>query len=81
MEQASAWHCRVVPWVATHLRLGGNFTFQCKTLQAKKTQTTGHDGKGERKPQTQNSGHKKPRANHSGRYNGRFQFMLVDKGF
>ena len=35
MEQASAWHCCMVPQVATLATLvGSNFAFQCKTLQA-----------------------------------------------
>ena len=79
MEQASAWHCCMVPQAATLATLVGISHSSAKRCK-RKPKTTGHDGKGKRKPQTQNSDHKKPRSNHSGRQNGRFQCILVDKG-
>ena len=58
MEQASAWHCCMVPWVATLvtlLEIEHSSAKHCK----QKPKTTGLDGKGMRKPQTDNLGPQK----------------------
>ena len=58
VDQASAWHCCMVPWVATLATLVGISHSHAK--RCKRTpKTTGHGGKVKRKPQTQNSDHKK----------------------
>ena len=59
MEQASAWHCCMVPQAATLATLVGISHSSGKCCK-RKPKTTGHDGKGKRRPQTQKSDHKKP---------------------
>ena len=60
MEQASACHCCMALWVATLATLVGISHSSAKRCK-QRPKTTGHDGKGKRKPQTDNFG---PPKNH-----------------
>ena len=61
------WH----GFVGCHTCDLGGFTFRHTNAASKNSKTTGHDG--EEKHKHTISDQKKPRSNHSGRYNGRFQ--------
>ena len=58
MEQASVWHSCMVPRVAT-LATWWEAHIPPHTRCKQKPKTTGHDGKGKRKPQTQILDHKR----------------------
>ena len=60
MKEASAWHCCMGPWFATTATLVRILHSSARRCE-QKPKTTGHDGKGKRKPQTRNFG---PQKNH-----------------